>query len=139
MGKETMTGVPGEADLPERPARGVASAARGGAGEACIRGGYGGCKYSVPCYLHRTRHVPGVIKHDAVVISSHVYHHSQLPCDVFTAFFDISRFDDLHCFARKARCRSTPDASLSVQDASWAPHTPKSAMWRLRSHFAPAW
>ena len=41
---------------------------------------------------HCTRHVPGVIKHDAVVISPRVYHHSQLPCDLFTAFLIFRRF-----------------------------------------------
>ena len=49
------------------------------------RGGYGGCKYSVPCYLHRTRHVPGVVNHDPIPISSHRNPYSQQPCDMFTA------------------------------------------------------
>ena len=46
------------------------------------------------------------------------------------SFFDISTICTV---SRGKPCRSTPDASLSVQDASWAPHTPKSTIWRLRS------
>ena len=85
------------------------------------RGGYGGCKYSVPCYLHRTRHVPGVIKHDSGVIFtwsnvySHLRPHSFTPCLISQRSCTVARGEP---------CRSTPDASVSVQDTSWAPHTP---------------
>ena len=59
---------------------------------ATTKGWFGVFDISFSGGPHCTRHVPGVIKHDAVVISPRVYHHSQLPCDLFTAFLIFRRF-----------------------------------------------
>ena len=81
-----------------------------------------------PDVPHRTRHVPGVIKHGPEVFFTRYDVYSHLRPNSFTP----RSISQRSCSAaREKSCRSTPDASVSVLDASWAPQTPISAMGML--------
>ena len=73
-----------------------------------------------------SRHVPRVIEHDSRVISTRYHAHSHLR--LFIHSKKVKTAD-----SREKLCRSTPDASVSAQDAYWAPHTPTPTMRRLGS------
>ena len=80
--------------------------------------------------LHGSRHVPGVIKHGPEVFFTRSDVYSHLRPNSFTPFLISHR----SCTAaREKSYRSTPDASVSVLDASWAPQTPIPAMGMLRT------
>ena len=94
------------------------------------KGRFGENKISFPDVPQRTRHVPGVIKHGPEVFFTRSDVYSHLRPNSFTPFLISQRSRTV---AREKPCRSTPDASVSVLDASWAPQTPIPAMGMLQN------
>ena len=76
-----------------------------------------------------SRHVPRVIEHDSRVISTR--YHGPCSCTPTYCLFTVKNVKTAD--SREKLCRSTPDASVSAQDAYWAPHTPTPTMRRLGS------
>ena len=110
--------------------RSLLHARRGQSSLGSDKGCFGKNRIFFPDVPHRSRHVPGVIKHGPEVFFTRSDVYSHLRPNSFTPFSISQRSRSV---AREKPCRSTPDASVSVLDTSWAPQTPIPAVVMLRT------